>query len=116
MTAQQKVLPAPTLEEAVDDILYVHKLKDAAHGVVPPNTGMKVGAIVVFKVQPSHGNAWSSERHVVTDPSKPITFAIPKHVFEKNLFPDATAILHYSVKDQSGNVVVSSVLTIKVEE
>lgn len=30
-----QMLPAPVLNEAINDVLYVHNLIDPAHGVVP---------------------------------------------------------------------------------
>ncbi len=117
MTAQQKVLSAPTLKEAVNQVLKVSDLKDDAHGVVSPYANMAVGQKIELKVQTSYGNQWSAA-HVVTaaEAGKPITFAIPKHIFEKNLVAGATAKLNYSVAEQSGSVAHSPDLVVKVEK
>ncbi|MBU6958099.1 hypothetical protein KRR23_10165 [Pseudomonas sp. CVAP len=118
MTAQQKVLLAPpALKEAQEGVLYVHNLIDPAHGLVPSYANMVAGQTVKFTVQPSYGNHWSAV-HVVTaaEVGKTITVAIPKHVFEKNLVAGATAKLHYSVVEQSGNEAQSPDLVIKVEK
>lgn len=78
---------------------------------------MAAGQKVEFKVQTSYGNHWSySIALTAAMVGLPITFAIPKHVFEKNLVPSATAKLHYSVKDDSRNAVVSPVLVVQVEK
>lgn len=117
MTAQQKVLSAPGLKEAENGVLHVDKLKDAAHGVVPPYANMAVGQKVELSVQTSYGDPWSASILLTAEMvGLPITFAIPKDVFEKKLVPGATAKLHYSVTDHSGNAVVSPVLTVKVEK
>ena len=117
MTAQQKVLSSPELKEAVKGVLYVHNLVGPAHGIVPPYADMKVGQKVEFTVQTSYGDNWR-ESILVTAAmvGLPITFAIPKDVFEKNLVPGATAKLNYSVTEASGNPTLSPDLVVKVEK
>jgi hypothetical protein len=117
MTAQQKVLLTPALQEAVEGVLYVHQLVGPAHGIVPKYDDMKVGQKVEFSVQTSYGNHWSESIALTAAMvGRPITFAIPKDVFEKKLVPDATAKLHYSVTDHSGKAVESPALSVKVEK
>ena len=116
MTAQQKALAAPVLKEAVEGVLYVHNLIDAAHGEVGPYPYAAAGDKVEFTVQTSTGNTWVYSIIVTPDSvGKPVTFAIPKETFAKGLVPDATAKLRYSVTTASGNPAVSVDLVVQLK-
>lgn len=116
MTAHAKALAAPSLREAEDGKLYVGKLTGAAHGEVPHYLHASVGDQITFHVVTTSGNTWEGH-HMVTAPEvgKPITFLIPKDVFEKNLTPEATADLHYSITIRDQPPALSPLLTIKLE-
>lgn len=116
MTAQQKALVAPVLKEAVEGVLYVHNLIDPAHGVVWPYPYAAAGDNVEFTVQTSTGNTWQGQLVLTAgDAGKPIVFKIPKHVFEKNLKPGATADLHYVVIRIGQTSEQSVVLKVQIE-
>jgi hypothetical protein len=116
MTVQQKALEAPVLKEAVEGVLYVHNLIDAAHGEVRPYSYSAAGDKVEFTVQTSTGNTWVYSI-IVTPGSvgEPVTFAIPKETFAKGLVPDATAKLRYSITSVSGNSVYSPDLVVQLK-
>ena len=116
MTAQVKALATPVLKEAVNGVLHVGKLEGSAHAVVPPPPGLAVGDLVSLRVATSMGNDFQ-ERIVVTaaEIGKPLTIAIPKHVFEKNLVSDASAKIDYSVTKMSQPPETSPTLTVKLE-
>jgi len=115
MTAQQKALAAPVLKEAVEGVLYVHNLIDAAHGVVSSYVNASVGDKVEFNVKTSADNTWLGQQVLTGDTGKPIVFKIPKYVFEKDLKPGATADLHYVVTRIGQTPEQSSALKVQLE-
>ncbi|WLI11846.1 MULTISPECIES: hypothetical protein [Pseudomonas] len=117
MTAQLKTLSAPQLREAIKSVLFVDNLIDPAHGEVPPYANATVGDKVEFTVQTSTGNSWT-HLIILTQAlvGSLIVFDIPKNIFEKNLTPDATATLRYSVTSASGNTALSPDLLVKLEK
>ncbi|WP_095139474.1 hypothetical protein [Pseudomonas sp. Irchel s3a10] len=116
MATQVNALAAPLLKEAEDGKLYVGKLTGAAHGEVPPYPPASVGDRITFHVVTTSGNTWQ-DHHVLTAPElgMPITFLIPKDVFEKKLTPEATADLHYIVTRLNQAPEPSPPLRIKLE-
>ena len=116
MTAQVKALEAPVLEEAVNGVLHVGKLKGDAHSVVPPFSQAAVGDVINMHVRTSTGNEWQEIRVLTAaEVGRPVIFAIPKDVFEKKLVPGARAELHYTVTSNNGNAVLSPLLTVQLE-
>ncbi|EUB71395.1 hypothetical protein PMI27_004962 [Pseudomonas sp. GM41(2012)] len=116
MTAQMKTLPAPMLPDAVGDVLYVHNLPDPTPGEVPPNQNAATGDKVEFKVKTSTDNTWQGQLVLTAgDTGQPIVFKIPKHVFEKNLKPGATADLHYVVTRIGQTPEQSAALKVQLE-
>ncbi|AVX87563.1 MULTISPECIES: hypothetical protein [Pseudomonas] len=116
MTAHAKALAAPSLREAENGKLYVGKLTGAAHGEVLPYPNASVGDHITFHVVTTSGNT-REDHQILTEPEvgKPIIFLIPKDVFEKNLTPEATAELRYSVTSRDQPPKASPLLTIKLE-
>lgn len=116
MTAQQKVLPAPVLKEAIEGVLYVHNLIDPAHAVIAPFPNARPGDEVELTVETSTGNQ-RRDRLILTPEmvGKPIVFTIPKKIFAEGLVPGATAKLHYRTSDDAGNVAVSPALQVRLE-
>ncbi|VVP77334.1 hypothetical protein PS925_00141 [Pseudomonas fluorescens] len=117
MTAQVKALAAPQLKEAVNGVLHVGKLEGNAHGLVSPYQYQTTGDVVALHVKTSTGNSFE-EQTIVTEAGvgRPLTFAIPKDVFEKKLVPQATAELHYIVKRVGQNPETSNVLKVHLEK
>ena len=115
MTAQLNALAAPQLKEAVNGVLHVGKLEGNAHGLVLPYQNQTACDVVALHVKTSNGNSF--EKQTVVTPAgvgKPLTFAIPKDVFEKELVPQATAELHYTITNRAGNSVASQSLTVQL--
>lgn len=117
MTAQVKALAAPQLEEAVEGVLHVGELKGNAHGLVSPYQYLATGDVVALHVKTSTGNSFEAQT-VVTEAGvgQPLTFAIPKDVFEKQLVLEATAELHFIVKRVGQNPETSNVLKVHLEK
>lgn len=115
MTAQVKSLAAPIVLEGVKGVLHVGELKDNARGVVHVYDNQTAGDVVVLHVKTASGDSWDAPHTVTGGEARPITFAIPKEVFEKNLGAGSTASLHYTVTNQAGNSDLSQVLTIRLE-
>jgi hypothetical protein len=116
MTAQQQVLLPPELPDAINGVLYVDNLTDPVQGVVPPHANATVGDIVKLTVKTSTNNQWH-ESSVLTASSlgQPVEFSIPKETFVKGLIAGASATLHSTITNASGNQVVSPVLTVRLE-
>ena len=116
MTAQQKVLAAPILQEAINGFLYVGQLGPVAHGGVEPYPNATVGDKVEFTVQTSTGNSWKYTINLTQAMiGNPIDFAIPKATFAEKLKPGATATLRYTITRLSGNPVTSQDLIVRLE-
>nr|WP_315446837.1 hypothetical protein [uncultured Pseudomonas sp.] len=116
MTAQVKALAAPQLKEAENGVLHVHKLEGHATVLVDTYTNQTVGDIVKIQITTSTGNSFGEQKVVTAaQVGKPLTFAIPKDVFEKNLVQDATAKLHYVVTAVAHQPAESAPLTVHLE-
>ena len=116
MTAQQKVLPAPVLKEAIEGVLYVHNLIDQAHVVIAPYPNARPGDEVELTVETSTGN--QRRDRLLLPPEmvgQPIVFITPKKIFAEGLVPGATAELNYRTSDDAGNVAISPVLQVHLE-
>ena len=87
--------PAPIFEY-VQLVVEVSKLPDPAVAKVPEYTPWGPRDRVRFEATTSAGS-WSDETQVTSDTQFPLSFAIPKSLFEKGLGPDATATLTYVV-------------------
>lgn len=117
MTAQLNTLAAPSLPNAVGDVLYVHNLPDRTPGVVPAYENATPGDAVEFTVVTSTGNTWTDIHMLTTeDLGTPITFHIEKETFEKNLKAGATADLYYKVTRGTGSPGQSPVLRVRLEQ
>ena len=115
MTAQQKILSAPVLPDASNGVLYVHNLKDPVKGLVNQYENAAANDKIEFVVTTSTGNNWVGSFILGSGAVFPIVFAIPKATFEKDLVLPASATLHYTIINASGNQVVSPVLTVRLE-
>lgn len=101
MTAQVNALAAPELKEAEDGVLHVGKLKEHATALVHTYPKQAEGEVVTLSVKTSTGNSFDVDTVVTAaGVGKPLTFAIPKDIFEKNLVPGASAKLHYVKKGE----------------
>jgi hypothetical protein len=112
-----QMLPAPALEEAIDNVLHVHSLVDPAHGIVPAFQEAAAGDTITLKVYDSDGTEqWShSVELTASSAGKPVEFAIPKALFEKMLNAGMNARLQYS-NDRAGNVRQSLPLEITLKD
>ncbi|HJR29687.1 MAG TPA: hypothetical protein VJ889_13335 [Pseudomonas sp.] len=117
MTAQQKVLPALRLQEAIQGVLELSKFKGPAHGEIASYANMAEGDEIKVWVQTSTGNS-ETYLTVVTQAmvGHPTVLKIRREVFEKNLVPGATAKLGYKVIPVAGNPASSPDLVVKVEQ
>lgn len=117
MTAQVKALPAPKLKEAPEGVLHVGELIGNAHGLVSPYPNQVIDDVVALHVKTSTGNSFEHQT-VVTEAEvgKPLTFAISKDVFERDLIPQATAELYYLVTRAGQHLGTSAVLKVRLEK
>ncbi|VVP33103.1 hypothetical protein PS876_04442 [Pseudomonas fluorescens] len=97
MTAQEKALRPPFLQEAVEGVLYVDHLKEHAHGQVVIDSNASLGDEITLKVWTTTGNTWSGTQQVRTVPTV-LEYEIPAGTFTKNMQSEAGATLQYSVK------------------
>ncbi|XHF31913.1 hypothetical protein OXH62_21640 [Pseudomonas chlororaphis] len=118
MTAQQKSLQAPTLDEAGPDrVLHVDSLGENAHSKVLPFINQSVGDTVTLEVDTSTGNSFRVEIELTADTlGEVLTFAIPTETFKKGLVPGATANLKYIVARVNQSPETSLPLLIKLEK
>lgn len=115
MTAQQSVVAAPDLVEAVNGVAYIKKLSDPTPASVSQYTEAAIGDVIEMLVSTSTGSNWNSQR-VLIQPLFPVIFDIPKSTFTNNLVSGATANLRYRItKVGSPNVVTSPTLTVRLE-
>lgn len=100
-----QMLPAPVLEEAINNVLHVPSLVGPAHGIVPASQEAASEDTITLNVYDSDGAEQWSHSVVLTESSagKPVEFAIPKALFEKMLNAGMNARLQYS-NDRAGNV------------
>ncbi|MGE8176488.1 hypothetical protein [Pseudomonas fluorescens] len=117
MTAQQKVLHKPELQEVVNGTLKLRELEDPLHALIRSYPRMLVGQKITLTVHPSYGVP-QYYSHTVTfqDLVKKITIPIPKKVFEENRAEDFGADIDFSVEFKPGDVGLSDTLIIKVEK
>ncbi|WP_339449851.1 hypothetical protein [Pseudomonas sp. EA_5y_Pfl2_R50] len=99
-----QMLPPPALNEAINDVLYVHNLISPAHGVVPARQEAVIGDKITLKVHDSDGAEQWSDSVVLTSISagEPIEFEIPKAPFEKMLKAGKNTGLLYTI-ESAGN-------------
>ncbi|MCH4900288.1 MULTISPECIES: hypothetical protein [unclassified Pseudomonas] len=115
MTAQQSVVAAPDLEEAVKGVAYIEKLSDPTPASVSQYFEAAIGDVIEMLVSTSTGSNWSS-KYTLSQPLFPVTFDIPKSTFANNLVSGATANLRYTIaKTGSPDVVTSPTLTVRLE-
>ncbi|PNA05003.1 MULTISPECIES: hypothetical protein [unclassified Pseudomonas] len=115
MTAQVKTWAAPGLEESENGVLHVGKLKEDAHGVVPPNQQAAAGDTITMHVKTSTGNKWDKSRLLTAaEVGKPVIYKIPKAVFEEGLVTDASADLDYRITKNGGAPQQSPTLRVKL--
>lgn len=114
MTAQQSVIAAPVLTEAVGGVLFISKLSDPTFAEVPSYANAQPGDVIELTTNTSTGNQWQGQI-VLTSPSFPLRFAIPKGTFAQNVVSGATANLYYKITSPSGNSVNSPVLTVQLQ-
>jgi len=110
-------LPAPSLKEAVNGVLYVHNLIDSAHGEVRELPNAASGDTIKLTVSNSDGSLeWDTET-VLTDITvgKPIVLPIPKATFEKMLNAETNAVLQYSL-ESGGNQKLSMQLSVELKD
>lgn len=80
-----QMLPAPVLEEAINNVLHVPSLVGPAHGIVPASQEAASGDTITLNVYDSDGAEQWSHSVVLTESSagKPVELTIPKALFEK---------------------------------
>ncbi|RON65108.1 hypothetical protein [Pseudomonas fluorescens] len=116
MTAQVKALAAPELKEAEHGVLHVGKLEGPATGLVHTYPNQAERDVVTLSVKTSTGNSFEADTVVTAaGVGKPVTFAIPKDVFEKKLVPGASVKLYCTVTDDAGNSSASPSLTVQLK-
>ncbi|MCF4994172.1 hypothetical protein GIW70_11535 [Pseudomonas syringae] len=115
MSATQTILPAPILQEALDNVLHVGQLEGPAHAQVMVMPSAVTGATVDLSVKTSTGNEWQGSTVVVQVPGT-LNFKVPKDVFEKGLTPGASAKLRYTLTNPGNSPVVSQELKIQLQE
>ena len=113
MTAQEKALQPPFLQEAVEGVLYVDQLKEHAHGQVVIGSNASMGDEITFKVWTTTGNHWSETKSVDSAPSV-MVFDIPADTFTKNMQSEAGSTLQYSMKNGTQDLGESPVTKIQL--
>jgi len=111
------MLPAPSLKEAINGVLYVHNLIDEAHGEVPVLPNAVPGDTIKLTVSNSDGFLEWETKIVLTAITigKPIVLPIPKTTFERMLNAETNAVLQYSL-ESAGNQKLSMQLLIELKD
>ncbi len=106
-------LPAPIFEYGQP--VEVSKLPDPVVAKVPEYTQWGPHDTVRLEATTSAGNAWSDVIQLSPGTQFPLSFAIPKSLFEKGLVADATATLAYVVWAGGVNPSHSQLLTLSLK-
>jgi hypothetical protein len=117
MNAHTQTLPAPTLEQAENDTVYISRLDDPTNAVVPAEHDASAGDKLQLSLERTQGAHWNSEVSVITQHQvgKPIKIAIRKSVFAVGVVAGEQATLTYKITKPSDIEVISSPAKFKLE-